>query len=234
MITRRRLGEILAAIAIGAVQPAVAQNLDPRAGGGALGVSTGPKQVLIIRHGEKLGSGDRDEEGGSDLSLRGSARAMALPSLFSPVTPQLACDLAASASSFTGTYSTVDISRSAPRFQMPTFVFATKASHHSNRPIETVSPLIAAFKLPLDADHSDDDYAKVAHDILSKPKYGGAIVLVCWHHGKIPDLARALGAKNPPPWPGTVFERVWQLDYSGGPPVLTNLPQQLLYGDSNT
>ena len=196
MITRRRLGEILAAIAIGAVQPAVAQNLAPRAGGGALGVSTGPKQVLIIRHAEKLGSGERDEKGGSDLSLRGSARGMALPSLFSLATPQLACDLAASASSVTGTYSTVDASGSAPRFQMPTFVFATKASHHSNRPIETVSPLIAAFKLPLDADHSDDDYPKVARDILSKPKYRGAIVLVCWHHGKIPDLARALGAKK--------------------------------------
>ena len=88
MITRRRLGEMLAAIAIGAVQPAAAQNLAPRAGGGALGASSGPKQVLLIRHGEKLGSGDRDEDGGPNLSLRGSARAMALPSLFSPATPQ--------------------------------------------------------------------------------------------------------------------------------------------------
>ncbi len=234
MITRRRLGEMLAAIAIGAVQPAAAQNLAPRAGGGALGASSGPKQVLLIRHGEKLGSGDRDEDGGPNLSLRGSARAMALPSLFSPATPQLACDLTAGAGAVTGSYSTVDISGSAPRFQMPAFVFATKASHHSNRPIETISPLLAAFKLPLDADHSDDDYAKVARDILSKPKYRGAIVLVCWHHGKIPDLARALGATNPPPWPGTVFDRVWQLDYSGSAPALSNLPQQLLYGDSNT
>jgi hypothetical protein len=195
---------------------------------------TGPSQVLIIRHGEKLGSADNDAEGGPDLSPRGSARAMALPSLFVPVTPQTACALAASASSTTGTYNTVAGSGGAPRFEIPAFVLATRASHTSNRPIETISPLLAAFSLPLDADHSDGDYAKVAGDILTKSKYAGQVVLVCWHHGKIPDLAGALGISSPPSWPNSVFDRVWCLDYSGAAPTLTNLPQQLLYGDSLT
>ena len=196
---------------------------------------SGPSQVLIIRHGEKLGSADNDEEGGPNLSTRGSARAFALPSLFNPVTPQTDCALVAAVGSVTGTYGVVSIEGKAPRFAMPAFVFATQASHHSNRPVETVSPLLAAFNLPLDNSHSDDDYGKVAQDILTHSKYAGAVVLVCWHHGKIQALAEALGVSQPPPWPGgTVFDRVWQLVYSGGTPSLANLPQQLLYGDSTT
>jgi hypothetical protein len=196
--------------------------------------STGPSQVLIIRHGEKLGSVDSDDDGGPNLSLRGSARAMALPSLFAPATPQIDCALAAGTGSSTGTYGTVEIPGNAPRFAMPAFVFATQASHHSNRPVETVSPLLAAFNLPLDNNHSDGDYARVASDILTRPKYAGQIVLVCWHHGRIAALAQQLGIPQPPPWHGTVFDRVWQLVYSGGTPALSNQPQQLLYGDSAT
>jgi len=198
--------------------------------------STGPSQVLIIRHGEKLGSADNDGEGGPDLSPRGATRAMALPSLFVPVEPQTACALAAAASSTSGSYSysQVAIQGNSPRFPMPAFVFATRASHHSNRPVETVSGLLAAFNLPLNNSHSDDDYAKVASDILTKSEYAEQIVLVCWHHGKIPALAQALGILQPPPWPGSVFDRVWQLTYSAGTPSLSNLPQQLLYGDSAT
>jgi hypothetical protein len=117
---------------------------------------------------------------------------------------------------------------------MPAFVFATKASHYSNRPVETVSALLAAFNQPLDDNHSDGDYAQVASDILTKSKYAGQVVLVCWHHGEIPALAQALGIVQPPPWPGSVFDRVWQLVFSGGTASLSHLPQQLLYGDSPT
>ena len=103
--------------------------------------STGPSQILIIRHGEKLGSADNDDEGGPNLSPRGSARALALPSLFAPATPQTDCALADAEGSVKGTYGKVAIQGNAPRLAMPAFVFATKASHHSNRPIETVSGL---------------------------------------------------------------------------------------------
>jgi hypothetical protein len=196
--------------------------------------SSGPRQVLIIRHGEKLGSADNDQEGGPDLSPRGSARATALPLLFVPVSPQTACALTANSHHVNLAYGTVDISGSTPRFSLPAAVFATRASHHSNRPIETVSPLVAAFNLPLEADHPDDRYDKVAEDLLNKPEYVGKIILVCWHHGNIPALARALDVDNPPPWPGSVFDRIWQLDYAGGRPVLSDQPQRLLFGDAAT
>ena len=119
-------------------------------------------------------------------------RNRALPSLFIPVTPQTDCALVAAVGSVTGTYGAVSVEGNTPRFAMPAFVFATQASHHSNRPVETVSPLLAAFNLPLDNSHSDDDYGKVAQDILTHSKYAGAVVLVCWHHGKIQALAEAL------------------------------------------
>jgi hypothetical protein len=60
------------------------------------------------------------------------------------------------------------------------------------------------------------------------------IVLICWHHGKIPDLAKALGVFNPPKWDGKVFDRVWQITYTKGKASLADLPQMLLYGDSKS
>ncbi|MEJ0076741.1 MAG: hypothetical protein WDO17_15075 [Alphaproteobacteria bacterium] len=43
-----------------------------------------PSTVMIIRHGEKLGDPVSDDDGGKHLSLQGSARAAALPTLFLP------------------------------------------------------------------------------------------------------------------------------------------------------
>ena len=38
-------------------------------------------------------------------------------------------------------------------------------------------------------------------------------VLVCWRHGKLPELAQALGVTPPQdPWPGSVFDRYWVID----------------------
>jgi len=46
-----------------------------------------PSQVLIIRHGEKVGDPKKDDDGGRHLSIQGSARAAALPSLFASAQP---------------------------------------------------------------------------------------------------------------------------------------------------
>ena len=194
-----------------------------------------PAQVLIIRHGEKLGDASGDKDGGPDLSVRGSARAAALTSLFAPrqaQTSQLSCALATAQGGFAGTYNAVSITGSAPPFPTPDFIFATQASTHSNRPVETITPLAAALGLPYDDKHSDKDYAKVASDVLTNPKYVGMVVLICWHHGNIPNLATALGIASPPAWPGTVFDLVWQITWKTGPATLASPGQMLLYGDT--
>lgn len=144
-------------------------------------------------------------DGRHDLSPVGYQRASLLPKLF-------------------------DGSRS--DLPLPQSLFATHASKHSNRPVETITPLAAALKLPIDSTFMDDDYAALAKQLLSG-KYAGKVVLVAWHHGKIPQLATALGAEPPyTPWPDGQFDRIWRIDYRDGKATLRDLPQGLLPGDS--
>ena len=73
----------------------------------------------------------------------------------------------------------------------------------------------------------------MASDILTAPKYADKVVLICWHHGKIPALAGKLGIDpQPPRWPDDVFDLVWQITWPGGRAGLTVHRQMLLYGDS--
>ncbi|HEX3998984.1 MAG TPA: histidine phosphatase family protein [Pirellulales bacterium] len=118
-------------------------------------------------------------------------------------------------------------------FPKPDFLIATKRSKSSNRPAETITPLSNALHEPIEAKFKDDDYARVAREVLSDPKYAGKVVLIAWHHGKIPELAKALGAKDAPAkWKSSVFDRVWEIDYQNGTATLKNLPENALPGDS--
>ena len=198
-----------------------------------MSTNIGPSQVFIIRHGEKIGDAKKDDDGGRHLSIRGSARACALPSLFLPAMPQSACKLYRKAPDFIGNYRPVPIKGTAPRFSSPNFIFATELSKNSNRPVETVTPLAAALKLSINDrfEDKDADITKMTNAILNNWAFAGKIVLICWHHGKIPDVAKALGIAKPPKWDGKVFDRVWQITFTKGKAALVDLPQMLLYGD---
>jgi len=171
---------------------------------GAYGqISQAPATILLIRHAEKL------TDGRMDLSPVGFERAKVLPLLFGVTGPVAAHIL--------------------PR---PDFLFATHVSAHSNRPVETITPLADVLKLPISSEIDDKDFATLAKELLSG-RYAGKVVLVAWHHGSLPGLARALGAVPPyDPWPETQFDRVWRIDYHDGKVVLRDLPQGLLAGDS--
>jgi hypothetical protein len=187
---------------------------------GAAGVKQAgkpPRCLLIIRHAEKPKAKDDPH-----LTSRGAARAAALPSLFliPPTFP----------------------TKPAP-FPTPEFIFATKPSHKSNRPVETVQPLARALgDMPIHKKHADDDFKAVVDQIFGDSKHAGKTVLICWHHGKIPDLTReilkrakngaALQGKVPKRWPGHVFDRVWQITFDGeGDAEFAMLPQRLLFKD---
>jgi phosphohistidine phosphatase SixA len=136
------------------------------------------------------------------LNSRGYARAAALPRLFPA------------------------------RFDVPEFLFASAASKHSNRPAETIAPLARALRLKIDVRFDDDRYAPLARELLANSRYAGKTVLICWHHGRIPPLAAALGVANPPaPWPDAQFDRVWRIQLLDGVASLDVLPQHLLDGD---
>jgi len=120
-------------------------------------------------------------------------------------------------------------------FATPDFLFASAASGESNRPVETITPLSRALHdLPINDKHKDKEYQDVAAALLSKDEYAGKIVCIAWHHGEIPSLAAALGAKGTPAtWDEGVFDRVWRLDYEAtGTVTFTDLPQRLLFGDT--
>ena len=118
------------------------------------------------------------------------------------------------------------------RFPKPQVIFATHESAHSRRPVETVTPLAKALGLTIDDSIANDDYAALAAKVLGGA-YAGEVVLISWHHGKIPQLTEALGATPPyMPWPEGQFDRVWRIDYAGGRAKLTDLPQSLFPADS--
>jgi broad specificity phosphatase PhoE len=147
---------------------------------------------------------------GPDLSDAGKKRAEALPALFkkSPTRPN--------------------------PFPTPDFIIATKKSDESNRPVETVEPLSKELKLDIDHKIKNSDFARLAEELLTSPKYDGKTVLVCWHHGKIPNLLHALGI-NPKPGDigDDVFDRVWivTFDDKGKAKPLVVQPQALMPND---
>jgi hypothetical protein len=96
------------------------------------------------------------------------------------------------------------------------YIFATADSKGSHRPRLTVTPLSQALKMRLDTRFKDKDFQSLADDIQSRPH--GKHLLICWHHGAIPDLVRALGAdpaKLIPggKWPASAFGWVIELRY---------------------
>lgn len=162
-----------------------------------------PATIYIIRHAEKL----TDKR--PDLAPEGFHRAALIPRLFLPAAGE-----------------------SRVLLPKPDFIFATARSKNSNRPVETVMPLSSALNEPINNEILDDDYPKLAEELLSG-KYAGKVVLVAWHHGKIPALTFALGATPPTEkWPDVQFDRIWRIDYAAGKAKLTDLPMLLLPGDS--
>jgi hypothetical protein len=175
---------------------------------------TFPKVVLIIRHGEK----PPDEDKSPELSEKGKQRAKALPGLFQ---------------------SSPD--RAHP-FPTPDFIFATHNSKKSDRPVETVKHLAKRLKLTINDAfrNKEEDPVKgkgipeLRQEIFGNKKYQGKTILICWHHGTIPELAEQLGAKvSPKKFNHEAFDRVWQITYDeNGETTFTDLPQRLLPGDS--
>jgi broad specificity phosphatase PhoE len=143
-----------------------------------------------------------EPKGDLHLNDRGRARAEALPRLFTS------------------------------RFARPDFLFAARRSKLSNHAYETIEPLARALSLHIDDHLTDGQYATLATQILTDPRYRGSHILICWHHEPIPQLAMALGATDTPlKWPDKVYDQIWRLRYVEERPTFEQLPQQLLPGD---
>jgi hypothetical protein len=147
--------------------------------------------------------GEKPDEG-DDLSLKGRERASALVPFFQDSTNGV-----------------------------PAAIYAQGSSEKrpSRRAVQTVTPLAGELKLVVRTYHHSD-FAVMTKEILAKPEYDGKIVLICWEHHGIPDIAAAMGVTSPPEWPGHAFDRLWIITFKNGKAKLSNAPQRLMFQDS--
>jgi phosphohistidine phosphatase SixA len=114
-------------------------------------------------------------------------------------------------------------------FGRPDFVFAASRSKRSVRSMETVRPLAAALGVKLHHHIEDRDFEDLVSEIFSNPEYRGKTIVICWHHGKLDEIAALLGApvgSYPNPWPEDVYNLILDFRYdpnSDRPPVVTQV-----------
>jgi hypothetical protein len=145
-----------------------------------------PTQVLIIRHAEKVANSD-------DLSPVGYIRANALVQYF-------------------------EKDSEVTRYGTPVAIYAMGSGDQdsSKRPVETVTPLAKALGLTLHTKYQKDDIQALVSEIMSDPQYDGKMVLICWEHKVIADIAVQFGVDpGPSKWPKEDFSTVYELDFSG-------------------
>src|SRR6266576_2716044 len=121
----------------------------------------------------------------------------------------------------------------------PAVIFAAKDSKQSHRPRLTVAPFAKAAKLPIDTRFGNNQSTELAADL--RANHPGKVILICWRHGNIPALLRALGAKPESllpqgRWPDAVYGWVIVLSYDQGghliPERSRRINEHLMPGDS--
>jgi len=121
----------------------------------------------------------------------------------------------------------------------PEAIFAAKDSKRSHRPRLTLEPFAKAAKLPIDTRFGNGQSVELAADL--RANHQGKVILICWRHGYIPALMRALGAKPEDflpngKWPGAVSNWVILLSYDQEgrliPSSSRRINEHLLPGDS--
>lgn len=96
------------------------------------------------------------------------------------------------------------------------YLFAAADTKGSMRPRLTLEPLSKALDEVIDQHFTDKQSTELMEELQAKP-HGGNII-ICWHHGQIPALLKALGA-NPNKilpggkWPESIFGWAVQLRY---------------------
>jgi hypothetical protein len=167
--------------------------------------ATAPKVIYIMRHAEKP-TDDKDP----NLAPQGFKRAQALAYLFVAMPGRTTL----------------------PPLLRPDVIFASAPSKHSNRPILTVTPLAQLLHEHIDADYMDLEAGPLAKQVLGG-KYAGKVVLISWHHGQIPQVAKALGVEDAPKkWDPDVFDQIWKIEYVDGKAQMSVVHEHLLPGDS--
>ena len=121
----------------------------------------------------------------------------------------------------------------------PEEVVVAADSKQSHRPRLTVQPFANAANLQIDNRFANKQPADLASAL--RANYQGKVILVCWHHGQIPAVLRALGADPERllpngKWPRDVFDWVVMVSFNENGHVIPQrtrrINEHLLEGDS--
>ena len=123
--------------------------------------------------------------------------------------------------------------------RVPNDVLVAADSEQSHRPRLTVEPFAKAAKLPIDSSFGNKQPTDLAAEL--RANHQGKVILICWHHGQIPDLLRALGVAPETlvpggKWPRDVYDWVIMASYDENgrliPGSARRINPHLLQGDS--
>jgi hypothetical protein len=182
---------------------------------------TQPRTLLMIRHGEKPDHGDHGVDSHGDanpdgLIPQGWERAGALVALFAP--------------------NAVTLSSTLP---LPGALISPKYSDPVHRPDLTLLPLSQRLGLAILSEHPVD--ARPAKIVKSLLAIQAGVVLMCWEHDHLVNIADAVPAAVPvanpadvpTAWPDDRFDVIWRFDLDEQTGIWTfgSLDQQLLAGD---
>jgi hypothetical protein len=193
-----------------------------------------PEQIYVVRHGEKpadppsptatpsppFGIDINGNQSIHSLLPRGWQRSGALAVLFAPAIGPPQAGLRTPLTLFSPDYGKAD-----------------KTQGH--RTYETIQGLSGRLNLPISSPFAEGQESALANAVVSGCT---GVVLVCWEHQHIPAIAAALptvaGTQIPAAWPGDRFDMIWSFSLQAGTTstayVFTQIPQQLLAGDSAT
>jgi hypothetical protein len=189
-------------------------------------VSQQPDVIYIIRHAEKpvepplSGVDFQGSQNEHSLLPRGWQRSGALVTLFDATLGPLRAGL-----------------RTPTTLISPTWGGRGKTAEH--RAYQTILGLSHRLDLPIHSPFPEGREPHLAASVVSG--YSG-VVLICWEHSRIPDLASALpavdGTAIPQKWPAGRFDVIWTFtlapDSDPARYTFSQIPQQLLSGDADT
>ena len=174
-------------------------------------------RIMLIRHAEKPDDKDGgvDQKGNADkhdLIVRGWQRAGALVQFFAnPPGPK-------------------------GPIERPATIFATEPTtgSESKRPLYTVTPLKQWLDIAIDNTIAEGS----EQDLVTKAIASNGVVLIAWHHEKIPAIANLIlqNQSAPQKWPGDRFDVVLRFDRDDAdqPWTFRQLFPKLLSGDNDT
>lgn len=160
-----------------------------------------PRQVILLRHGDKVASGD----GNFNLSARGFLRSInlgrLLPACFGAPT------------------------------HIRTFFLNPESSKNARSYQSAVPLGVATGINISIAQSSLENSFMDGQEILSQPAYKGGNVVLFWEHRHMPELARGLGWAAMPAIGAMEFDQIFVLRYSkpGVPPRVESLSQGQLF-----